>query len=93
MMYRVFFFEIISNAKKTLKQSKENENEYKSDLNEIKMVRINQNSKKKKKKKMQYTISKHFTKHKIFLLKFLIIFLHSHLILDIKRLMENDSKF
>ena len=49
--------------------------------------------KKKKKKKMQYTISKHFTKHKILLLKFLIIFLHSHLILDIKRLMENDSKF
>ena len=48
---------------------------------------------KKKKKKMQYTISKHFTKHKILLLKFLIIFLHSHLILDIKRLMENDSKF
>ena len=48
MMYRVFFFEIINNAKKTLKQSKENENGYKSDLNEIKMVRINQNSKKKK---------------------------------------------
>ena len=87
MMYRVFFFEIINNAKKTLKQSKENENEYKSDLNEIKTA------KKKKKKKMQYTISKHFTKHKILLLKFLIIFLHSHLILDIKRLMENDSKF
>ena len=35
--------------KKTLKQSKENENGYKSDLNEMKMVRINQNSKKKKK--------------------------------------------
>ena len=90
MMYRVFFFEIINNAKKTLKQSKENENEYKSDLNEIKTAK---KKKKKKKKKMQYTISKHFTKHKILLLKFLIIFLHSHLILDIKRLMENDSKF
>ena len=46
MMYRVFFFEIINNAKKTLKQSKENENEYKSDLNEIKTAK-----KKKKKKK------------------------------------------
>ena len=45
-MYRVFFFEIINNAKKTLKQSKENENEYKSDLNEIKTAK-----KKKKKKK------------------------------------------
>ena len=50
MMYRVFFFEIINNAKKTLKQSKENENEYKSDLNEIKTA------KKKKKKNAIYNI-------------------------------------
>ena len=51
MMYRVFFFEIINNAKKTLKQSKENENEYKSDLNEIKTAK-----KKKKKKNAIYNI-------------------------------------
>ena len=50
-MYRVFFFEIINNAKKTLKQSKENENEYKSDLNEIKTAK-----KKKKKKNAIYNI-------------------------------------
>ena len=49
MMYRVFFFEVINNAKKTLKQSKENENEYKSDLNEIKTA-------KKKKKNAIYNI-------------------------------------
>ena len=52
MMYQVFFFEIINNAKKTLKQSKENENEYKSDLNEIKTAK----KKKKKKKNAIYNI-------------------------------------
>ena len=61
MMYLVFF-EKIYTAKKTLKQSEENENEYKSDLNEIKMVRINQN-RKKKKCNMQYRNTLQSTKY------------------------------
>ena len=62
-------------------------------LKNLKIKQKNQKKKKKKRRKMQYKRLKHFTKHEIWLLKFLKNILHWHLMLDINQFMEKDPKY
>ena len=71
-----------------LERAKRYQNEYKSDLNEIKKGKINRKS-----KKFNYTIWKRFINQELVLLLFLIIILEWYLRLILKQLMVKVSKY